>query len=134
MKKAYIPLILAALLTVGVSAATSAAWQGGPGQGQRPYCARIQKTGMPYGRSVLTQEERISFHQEMLNAKTPAERDALRLQHRKLIQERAQAQGAPTLPGTPGMGSGGGMKGGCPGGGPGFGMGAGMGCRLGARL
>ncbi len=125
MKKTYTPLILAAVMTVGIAAAslaaTSPTWQGGPCQTQGANCVLNQKAGMPYGRGLLNPEERTAFRQQMLDAKTQAERDAVRAEHRAVMLERAQAQGV-ELP-MPGMGPGYGMQRNCPGGGPGHGFG-----------
>jgi len=76
-----------------------------------------------YGSQLMTQEEMTEHRTKMRSLKTNEERQAYRLEHHKMMQERAREQGI-TLPDEPpamgggmGMGSGGG----------GMGMGGGMG-------
>ena len=85
-----------------------------------------QKQEVVYGSQLMTQQERLEYRNKMRNAKTYQEREQIRLEHHKAMQERAKAQGL-TLPDMPpamggGMGPGGGGMG--PGGG---GMGPGGG-------
>lgn len=69
-----------------------------------------------YGSEIMTPQERSEYHNRMRVLKTEQEREAFRLEHHKLMQERAKVQGK-TLPDMPsGMG---------PGTGPGSGMGPG---------
>lgn len=75
-----------------------------------------------YGSELMTQQERIEYQNRMRALKTEQEREAFRLEHHKLMQQRAQAQGK-TLPDTPPAAPGG-MG---PGMGPGMGSGSGMG-------
>lgn len=72
-----------------------------------------------YGYELMTPQERLEYQNRMRAAKTYEEREQIRLEHHKAMQERAKAQGK-TLPDMPpaGMGSGGGM-------GPGGGLGPG---------
>ena len=77
-----------------------------------------------YGSQLMTQQERLEYHARLRDAKTAAEREQIRNEHHKRMQERASAQGK-TLPDEPparggGMGSGGGNW-------PGGGMGPGGG-------
>ncbi len=84
-----------------------------------------------YGSQLMTPAERAEYQAKMRSVKTQEERDALRLEHHKQMQERAKQMGV-TLPEVPPaggmMGPGaGGMMG--PGGGmmgPGGGMGRGQ--------
>jgi hypothetical protein len=75
-----------------------------------------------YGSELMTPQERAEYQTRMRAAKTEQEREAIRLEHHKQMQERARAQGK-TLPETPpadrgpGMGPGGGSGGMGPGGG-----------------
>lgn len=74
-----------------------------------------------FGSQLMTAEERTAFSAQMRNATTDEERQKIRLEHRKLMLERAKAKGV-TLSDTPmmngqgmgngkatGMGMGGGM-------------------------
>ena len=86
-----------------------------------------------YGSQLMTQQERLEYRERLRNTHTQQEREQLRLQHHREMQERARERGV-TLPDTPrrsigpgpGAGPGGGM-----GPGPGGGMGGGMGGRAG---
>jgi hypothetical protein len=83
-----------------------------------------------YGSQLMTLPERAEFRAQMQAAKSAAERDRLRNEHHKAMQERAASRGI-TLPDQPpvsgqGMGPGGGTGAG-KGMGPGGGMGAGNG-------
>ena len=76
-----------------------------------------------YGSQLMTAQERSEYRAKMRGLKTTEERDALRAEHHKLMQERATSQGKalptevpPVGAGQGGMGAGGGM-----------GQGAGMG-------
>jgi hypothetical protein len=75
-----------------------------------------------YGSELMTPQERSEYHNRMRVLKTEQEREAFRLEHHKLMQERAKAQGK-TLPDMPPAGMGPGKMG--PGMGPGSGMGPG---------
>lgn len=83
-----------------------------------------------YGRQLMTEQELAEHRAKMRSLKTEQEREAFRMEHHKLMQERAKARGM-TLPDEPGprgrgmgMGSGGGR--GMGGQGPGTGGGAGQ--------
>lgn len=76
-----------------------------------------------YGYELMSPQERSAYQDRMRAAKTEQEREALRLEHHKKMQERAKAQGK-TLPEMPPAGRGPGMG---PGMGPGSGMGPGPG-------
>lgn len=71
-----------------------------------------------YGHQLMTQQERNSFRQKMMSAKTMQEREQIRNEHHKMMQARAKEKGI-NLPDEPpanrGPGMGGGMMG--PGGG-----------------
>ena len=70
-----------------------------------------------YGYELMTPEERLEYQNRMRSLRTQEEREQFRLEHHRLMQDRARAQGK-TLPDAPpmhrGPGSGGGM-------GPGYG-------------
>lgn len=70
-----------------------------------------------YGSELMSAQERHDYHVKMRSLKTVEEREAFRLEHHKLMRERAAAQGK-TLPEVPPLGKGSGM-------GPGGGMGPG---------
>ncbi|HSO07543.1 MAG TPA: hypothetical protein VLW45_09895 [Pelomicrobium sp.] len=112
-------LATAAAWTFAADPATVEGVQNDPAQITRP--AR--------GWQLMTPEERAAHREAMLNAKTPEERQALREQQHKLMQERAAAQGI-TLPDKPGPYGHGWQRGQGPGygAGPGYGGGRG-GCR-----
>lgn len=114
--------ILIATLSVAIASAAFAGEpsapavqtaQAGPGAGAG---------GQIYGSQLMTQQERLQYREQMRNAKTAQEREQLRLQHHRQMQERARQRGV-TLPDEPppaGMGrgmGGGGMGGGGMGGG-----------------
>lgn len=67
-----------------------------------------------YGWELMSDQERRQYQTRMRSLKTEQEREALRAEHHKLMQERARAMGK-TLPDTPppragqGQGKGGGM-------------------------
>lgn len=84
-----------------------------------------------YGSQLMTDQERTEYRAKIRSLKTQDERDAFRLEHHKLMQERATAKGV-MLPNTPAAGAGmnSGMKRGA---GEGMGSGAGMGSGQGAR-
>lgn len=67
-----------------------------------------------YGYELMTPQERSDYQTRMRAAKTAQEREAIRLEHHKQMQERARAQGK-TLPDMPPTNRGPGMMG--PGGG-----------------
>ena len=72
-----------------------------------------------YGSQLMTQQERNTHRATLRKMKTEQEREAYRLDHHKLMQERAAAKGV-TLPAVPpagGAGPGAGLGGGA--GGPG---------------
>jgi hypothetical protein len=84
------------------------------------------KDGPVYGSQLMTNQERIEYRNRMRTAKTAEEREQVRLEHHKQMQERAKERGV-TLPDEPlprasgrGMGPGAGMGGGA---GPGMGGG-----------
>lgn len=83
-----------------------------------------------YGWQLMTPAERAAFQQQMRNAKSDQEREALRLQHHEQMKKRAAEQGV-SLPDAPlrqggAMGPGSGM-------GPGTGMGQGKGMGPGGK-
>lgn len=84
-----------------------------------PAPVRQQAQEQVYGSQLMTAQERAAYRTKMRAARTAQEREQIRLDHHKAMQERAKAQGL-TLPDTP-PGMGGGMG---PGGG---GMGPGTG-------
>ncbi len=97
----------------------------GTGYSAEPAPVQTQKQEVIYGSQLMTNQERVEFRAKMRNANTAQEREQLRLEHHKAMQERAKAQGK-TLPDMPpamggGMGPGGGGMG------PGSGMGPGGG-------
>jgi hypothetical protein len=76
-----------------------------------------------YGWQIMTQQERNEYRSHMRSLKTVEERERYRMEHHKMMQERAKERGVslPEMPGPrKGMGPGSGM-------GPGNGMGPGKG-------
>ena len=73
-----------------------------------------------YGWQLMTQQERNEYQQKMRSLNTNEAREQYRLEHHKMMQERAKERGVtlPEMPAPHGQGSG--M-------GPGHGMGAGQG-------
>ncbi len=102
-----------------------AALLGGPG-----VVASVHAQPAPriYGSQLMTQHERLQYRERLRNAHTERERERIRLEHHRAMQERARERGL-RLPDMPPVRRGGGGPG--PGGGagpgPGMGPGAGMG-------
>ena len=75
-----------------------------------------------YGWQLMSEQERNEYRTKMQNMKTAQEREQFRMEHHKMMQERAKQQGV-SLPDMPhsgqGMGGGGGMHQGMQGGGKG---------------
>jgi hypothetical protein len=100
--------------------------QPGSGMMQAPAAGPEQPI---YGSQLITPEERAQYQIKMRSLQTQAERDALRQEHHKQMDERAKQmgvrlpEGPPTSGGMMGPG-GGGMMG--PGGGGMMGLGGGM--------
>src|SRR5581483_6197101 len=61
-----------------------------------------------YGHQLMTDAERTEYRAKMRALKTPEERQALRAEHHKLMQERAKERGVtlPDMPPQQGMGQG----------------------------
>ena len=75
--------------------------------------ALAQTPEQAYGWQLMTPQEQIEHRQKMQSLKTAEEREAFRLEHHKLMQERAKERGV-TIPDQPlqqnrGMGKGQGM-------------------------
>ncbi len=80
--------------------------------------AQAQQKDEPiYGSQMMTEQERMEYRNQMMNAKSDQEREQIRMEHHTQMQARAKERGV-TLPENPPMGKG--M-------GPGKGMGSGMG-------
>jgi hypothetical protein len=94
---------------------------------QQPAPPAAKKAPAIYGSQLMTQQERNEYSARMRAAKTAGERETLRAEHHKAMQERARARGV-TLPDQPPAGAGPG-KGKSKGKGTGMGPGAGMGPR-----
>lgn len=60
---------------------------------------------MLYGYQLMTQQERLDYMQKLQSAKTFEEREKLRIEHHRLMQERAKKRGM-TLPDMPPAGGG----------------------------
>lgn len=108
-------IVIAVLGAMSLASGTSSAAEPVRAQTQ----ARQQAQEEIYGSQLMTEQERIEHRTMMRSLKTQQERDAYRLEHHKLMQERAAARGV-TLPDMPpqagagmgqrgGMGQGGGM-------------------------
>lgn len=65
----------------------------GPGMGAGPDGRKWVRERL-YGSTLMTLEERHEYHRKLWNAKTEAERQQLRTEHRKMVEERAQARKA----------------------------------------
>ncbi|MBZ0160665.1 MAG: hypothetical protein K8G79_11105 [bacterium] len=118
-RRPIVPVLTAAL---ALSAGLALAADPEPAKEQ----AQTQKQEQVYGSQLMTPQERAEYRAKMRAAKTAEEREGIRKEHHKLMQERAKARGV-TLPDEPparggGMGPGGHRMG--PGGG---GMGPGGG-------
>ncbi|MCK9295082.1 MAG: hypothetical protein M0P70_08340 [Desulfobulbaceae bacterium] len=92
---------------------------------------QVQQKEQIYGNQLMTPQEMAEHRAKMRSLKTNEEREAYRLEHHQMMQERAKEQGI-TLPDEPsapggGMGMGTGMGPGSGGMGSGGGMGMGSG-------
>ncbi|MFC3675561.1 hypothetical protein [Ferrovibrio xuzhouensis] len=75
--------------------------RGGQGMGQGTgRGATTTDDSQIYGRQLMTQEEMNRYRQRMRNAKTTQEREQIRTENHKQMQERAQQRGI-TLPDEP---------------------------------
>lgn len=83
--------------------------------GMAPYGGPMRGSGMPmwggcyghmrepdmvYGYELMTPQERIDYMGRLHNARTLDEREKIRMEHYRLMQERAKKRGE-TLPGAP---------------------------------
>ncbi|GAP66661.1 hypothetical protein MBSD_n1972 [Mizugakiibacter sediminis] len=112
-------MLLAALLGMAAAALAQPAPKAPPAAGE---------TAPIYGCMLMTPQERADYLARMRAAATPQQREAIRLEHHKQMQERARQRGV-TLPEMPAAGRcpmGGGMGPGMMGPGAGKGMGPGM--------
>jgi hypothetical protein len=117
MARKSVVFILAAALSAGLYAQTPAT----PPADTPPATSEAI-----YGYQLMTEPERLEYRARMRTLKTAEEREAFRMEHHKLMQERAKMRGI-TLPEAPpprGMGAGQGMGRGM---GPGRGQGAAQG-------
>ncbi|MCB1916852.1 MAG: hypothetical protein KDG52_14190 [Rhodocyclaceae bacterium] len=64
-----------------------------------------------YGHQLMTEQERVAQMERMRAARTEQEREQIREEHHRLMQQRAQERGV-TLPDQPMMGGGGMGRGG----------------------
>jgi hypothetical protein len=104
MMKKMVMLSLAAG-TLAFSIGVAAAADPNPAQQQ------IQAQEQIYGSQIMTQQERDAFRMKMRGAKTPEEREQIRLEHHEKMKKIAKERGL-TLPDEPpaqggGMGPGG---------------------------
>ena len=68
---------------------------------------RDQLHDQVYGWDLMTAEERMQHRQTMRNMKTQEEREAYRMEHHNMMQERARQRGVTLPPYQPGRGMGG---------------------------
>ena len=68
---------------------------------------RDQLRDQVYGWDLMTPEERMQHRQTMRNMKTQEEREAYRMEHHNMMQERARQRGVTLPPYQPGRGMGG---------------------------
>jgi hypothetical protein len=111
--KPFLSALSLSLLLAGGGLTTTAAY------------AQTQKQETIYGSQLMTQKERREYRLKMREAKTVEQREQIRAEHHKQMQERAKERGV-KLPDAPpaqgmhqGMGAGGGMGPGAGGMGPG---------------
>ncbi|UCH52591.1 MAG: hypothetical protein JSW09_08225 [Pseudomonadota bacterium] len=116
------------VLIVGAALAANGGLVLGADQARDPTRAQdqtqLRTQDQIYGSQLMTQEERAAHQAKMRAAKTEQEREQIRAEHHKQMQERAKQQGV-TLPDEPPARG----RGGGPGPGPGGGMGPGGGRR-----
>lgn len=109
MKRMLTAFTLAAALPLS----SGLGWAADPEPAQEK--APMQKEEQVYGSQLITPQERAEHRAKMRAAKTAEEREQIRKEQHKLMQERAKARGL-TLPDEPpamggGMGPGGGGMG-----------------------
>ena len=63
-----------------------------------PTFAKKQNSNVVSPYQLMTQEERKAFRAKMRSFKTPQERQAYRLEHRKMLEKRAEAKGEKLRP------------------------------------
>lgn len=85
-------LLCALPLTAGVTLAADPL----PTQAQ----PQEQEQEQVYGSQLMTDQERVEYRARMRATKTPEEREQVRKEHHRTMQERAKAQGV-TLPDEP---------------------------------
>lgn len=81
------PILTAMTLAMGLAA----------GSGYAADAAPAPKQEVVYGSQLMTAQERLEFRNRMRAATSAQEREQIRLEHHKAMQERARAQGK-TLP------------------------------------
>jgi hypothetical protein len=98
------PLIAGMFALVGMIPAADAQVSAGPAQSGQ----RMQSPPPLYGSQLMTPQERSAYQARMRAAHTQQERDQIRAEHHREMQERARAQGyaLPDQPRGPGMGPG----------------------------
>lgn len=103
MVRKSVAFILAAALSAGLFAQAPAT---PPAESQAPAQDEII-----FGHQLMTETERMEYRTRMRALKTAEERQAFRVEHHKLMQERAKARGMtlPEMPPQRGMGQGPGM-------------------------
>lgn len=103
MVRKSVAFILAAALSAGLFAQAPAT---PPAESQAPAQDEII-----FGHQLMTETERMEYRTRMRALKTAEERQAFRMEHHKLMQERAKARGItlPAMPPQRGMGQGSGM-------------------------
>lgn len=101
MTRNFLALSLA-ILSLGPGSATALAADTAPPP------AKAEARQPIYGSQLMTRQERIEYRNKMRSLKTQEERNAFRLEHHRLMQERAKEKGVtlPDVPPAQGMGMG----------------------------
>jgi len=96
-------------LLISASCTAALAQPGVPVQAQQTSQQQLRQQQQSqqriYGSQLMTPQERMAFRERMRNAKTVEERNRIRAEHHKQMQERAKARGI-TLPDMPPAGGG----------------------------
>jgi hypothetical protein len=95
-------LWMASLVAVAFAVPAASAPAADQAQTKETTKSQTQARDQVYGSQLMTRQERLEYRNRMRNLKTAEEREQLRLEHHKEMQERAKARGV-SLPDEPPM-------------------------------
>ena len=93
VRQMVLAVALSGVLAGAGAPAFAQAGAGSGGQTQSTQRAQQQTQQRIYGSQLMTQQERLEYRNKMRSMKTAQERQAFRLEHHKLMQERARERG-----------------------------------------